>query len=205
MPLLSSLRFAVFFTLILIASGWTGLNAQETKQRLRSVGIGYYGELGLHPGLQGDITLLIADNSTRRYKWRKLLFRPSAIYFRRQFYSNNFIIMPQLVSQIGAREIGETLLYFEVSGKVGYHRYQYIGDQYISTPTGIQSVKRGGGNGVVYGLGFLLGIKSRSDRYYSLSMDYLNEKTEDTIRPKLIAIKLGVRFGCKQGEKETAK
>jgi len=196
--------YTFIFLILSVCLSTTG-HAQESPQRLRSIGIGYYGELGLHPGIQADLSIELADNSTRRFKQRKLLLRPSLIYFRRQFYSNNYIVMPQLISQISAREFGSHMLYFEISGKVGYHRFQYIGDQYITTPTGIQTIKRQGGNGMVYGLGFLLGVKSQSTRYYYLSMDYLTEKGEDSIRPNLIALKLGVRFDKTRTDKTQAR
>lgn len=180
----------------------THVNGQESKNRLRSIGVGYYGELGLHPGILADVTFQINDFSTKRFPNRRLLLRPSLIYFYRPYYTHNYMALPNLLFQMGTRQNDKFLLYFEVGFKVGYLRYQYSGDQYISTPTGIQSIKRQGGNGFVYGLGFLVGIKSNeSSRSYFLSLDYLNEQTEDSIQANLFAIKLGVRFDQIQKQK----
>lgn len=191
---------SIFFVLILIFIG-SSLVGQVSDKRFKSYGIGYYGELGLHPGLHADVTFEIADNSTRRFHSRKLLFRPSIAYFFRPYYTHNYLVLPNALFQIGTKQKEKYLFYFELSGKTGYLRYQYIGDQYISTPTGIQSIKRQGGNALIYGLGFLIGVKTQAKRSYYLAIDYLKERSEDLIRPTFIAFKIGVRFDTSPSQK----
>ena len=194
----STLYYLVF---ILSVCSTCQLVGQDSQRRLRSLGIGYYGELALHPGIQADITIELADNSTRRFQSRKLLLRPSLIYFHRPYYTHNYMVLPDLLIQIEAKQGKKLSFYFEVSAKAGYLRYQYVGDQFIATPTGIQSINRQGGDGFVYGLGVVVGVKTLSTRSYYLGLDYLNEQTEDSIRPNLIGIKVGVRFDKTQSQK----
>ena len=198
------LLLVVFVTCCFTSS----LSAQDENKdtRFEGIGLSYAGELGLHPGVRIDANIRLST----RYRWRSkqtLLFRPTIGYFFRPYYTNNFVVLPQIVSKSEFLEFGNIMCFYEIYGQMGLLRYQYIGDVYETQADGsIEEVNFAGDNAFVIGVGISLGVKSLvTGREFYLGFDYNKERTPDELRTNLLFINLGCRLPFQKNTKDDKK
>jgi hypothetical protein len=164
----------------------------------RSIGIHYFGELGLHPGLEIDYGLPILHKNIpkeKRILSRQLDFRPSIAYYHLPKYTHNFLLTPSINYQLrSTNSESQKYLFAEPTIKLGYMRYSYIGEIYESTPDGFEEKNRGGGNAFVFGSGLNLGGSLKPNQVdWIFGVEYLAELSEDGLFINHINFKLGVR------------
>lgn len=196
-------RFLILISLItLVFIG--SLQGQETTKtkRIKNLGVALYGELGFRPGVSVDLNVFLMQRSTRRLR-QYLYFRPTIVLFHRPYYSNNFMIYPQLISRSIVLSTDTHTFYTEIKGLVGYQREQFIGDTYTSSSNGIIESSGRGENILVYGIGASFGaVALDRSREYFLSFDFNKLNTPTLRRVTQLGLTLGMRLELEKGSKQ---
>jgi len=173
--------------------------AQQDKKNYQEIGFYYFGELGLHPGVEIDYRINIWENTKTKEKRslsHQINFRPSIAYYRLTKYTNNFLFTPNFNYQLKLKNNKtQRYLFIEPSLKFGYLRYSYIGEIYETSNTGFEERNFGGGNSFIYGGGLNIGGSIKPNKLdWILACEYLAEVSEDVIVISHINFKIGVRL-----------
>jgi len=172
------------------------VNAQE---KTNEIGISYYGELGLNPGVEIDYGSTLSQWSKEKNKrsvQQQINFRPSLSYYNLPKYTNNYIIASSLNYQFRlVKKDSDKYWYLEPFLKIGYLRYSYIGDIFETDDNGnIQETNFRGGNSFVFGSGLNVGGSLKVDRMdWLIGTEYLPELTDDKLFINHVIFKLGIR------------
>lgn len=182
----------IFFVFhIVIAFG------QSPKESNNDIGINYFGELGLRPGVEIDYGLCLWKKEKEKIRIIKsqLNLRPSLAYYHYSHYSNNILLSMKLNYQVKfVNKTNNKYLFVEPFLRIGYLRYILIGDVYETQNNGFEKGKFRGSNSIVFGGAFDLGgyISKRFD--WLLGFDYYAESTEDKLILHRFAAKIGTRI-----------
>lgn len=187
----------LLFTLSLISL--SSILGQKADERQREIGIQYFGELGLHPGIEVDYFFPIGEKTKEKEKRQvahQLAFRPSIAYYYLPQYSHNFLLTPSINYRlkVTSNESGR-YCFAEPYFKFGYLRYAYIGKIYETTDTGFEERKFGGGNAFVFGSGLNFGGSLKLDKWdWLVGCEYLGELSEGALFVNHINFKVGTRL-----------
>lgn len=170
----------------------------------QNIGVGYYGELGLRPGVEVDYELRLLEKGTqeenkKRYFSHRLNFRPALAYYWYAHNSNNFLMTANFNYQLRwVNSSNLQYLFAEPFARVGILRKSYIGEIYRTTAEGFDEEIRAGTNSFTLGGGLNLGgyISKRFD--WIMGMDYFIEDTEDGLILHRFVLKLGIRIKIKK-------
>ena len=170
---------------------------QSPKESNNDIGINYFGELGLRPGVEIDYGLCLwkKEKEKKRIIKSQLNLRPSFTYYHYSHYSNNVLLSMKLNYQVKfVNKANSKYLFVEPFVRVGYLRYFLIGDVLETQNNGFKEVKFRGSNSFVLGGAFDIGgyISKRFD--WIFGFDYYTESTEDKLILHRFAVKLGTRI-----------
>lgn len=175
------------------------LDGNEGKKgKDTSIGINYFGELGLRPGIEVDygIGLWKKDKETeKRIFTNQFNIRPSLAYYRYANYSDNILLSLKLNYQLRfKKKTNDKYLFVEPSARIGLLRYFLAGDVYETQEGGLKEVNFRGSNSIIFGGGLDIGgyLSQRSD--WLLGFDYFAEGTEDKLTLHRFVLKLGTRI-----------
>ncbi len=182
-------------TVILIISTIL-LFGQSPKDR--DIGINYFGELGIRPGLEVDYGLNFwkkAKKGKRKIITQQLYFRPSFAYYYYPHFSNNLLLSAKLNYRIKfTNNKNHKYLFAEPFVRVGFLRYFLVGEVFESGNNGFTEVNLKGSNSIIFGGAFDVGgyISKKFD--WLLGFDYYAESTEDKLILHRFIAKLGTRI-----------
>ena len=166
----------------------------------QNIGIGYYGELGLRPGLEIDygLNLLKKGNpkeDKKRFISHQLNLRPSLAYYRYAHNSNNLLFSANINYQLQwINNSNQRYLFVEPVISAGILRKSYIGEIFQTTGEGFDEKIGAGTTSFTIGGGLNFGgyISKRLDWF--LGMNYFIENTEDKLILHRFVLKLGTRI-----------
>ncbi len=191
------MRILIF---LIIVSQSNFLLAQDTISHSdKNIGINYFGELGLRPGIEIDCGFPLWNRESMKEKKKRkvqqyLHFRPSIAYYFYARNSNNFLLAPKLNYQLRfAKASNGRYFFIESSVKIGYLRKSLIGEKYRLTDGNFEEVKRAGTNSIVLGSGLDFGGYVSKSIDWLIGFDYLIESTQDQLILHRFVAKLGVR------------
>lgn len=174
--------------------------AQEaTTPSNKNLGIYYFGELGLRPGLEIDYGLPLWNKESMKENKKRgashsLHLRPSAAYYFYSNNSNNFLFASKLNYQLRFVKASNSKYFFlEPFIKIGYLRKSLIGEKFQLSDDGFESVKRAGVNSLVAGSGLDFGGYVSAGVDWLFGFDYFIERTQDKLILHRFAVKLGLR------------
>lgn len=163
-------------------------NAGVDTLRIKNFGIDFYGELGLHPGLNTDLGISIFEIGTanvdkKRSIYHEFYLRPGVAIYRLPEYTNNYYLNTTFNYQLRFQSNKKHQFgYVELYGGLGYLRYSYLGEVFVTNGDVFEEQGSGGGNALMYRTGFVLGgslpIKSLS---WLFGAEYSVEKSEDEL------------------------
>jgi len=189
-----------FLFLILLSPSLLGQDSLQINYK--TIGVEYFGELGLHPGARVDIGLPLWTNTKLKGKngrkfYQKLIARPHIGYYYIPQYTNNFFFGSDISLQFLTQKTN-TKKYFIFESFFGlrYLRYSYQGSIYASnTNGGFDRLKNGGGNSFVFSSGFLIGGSLPVEHLeWILGAEYFGEFSEDKLIVHHPAARVGLRF-----------
>ena len=162
------------------------------------IGISYYGELGLRPGIEIDYGIPLSlkrKERKRRMIEKQIKLRPTFAYYHYPHYSNNLLMGVSLNRQLQfiIKKNGK-YFFFEHWLKVGYLRYFFTGDVFETDGNGFKEVNFRGSNSFIAGGAFQVGgyISKKVD--WLFGFDYYAEKTEDQLILHRFFAKVGIRI-----------
>jgi len=192
-----------FFTIFFFIS-FLRLSAQDSLGlNFKTIGIEYFGELGLHPGIKIDVGIPIWSNDKLLGKrnqifYQNIIIRPNIGYYHLPKYTNNYFIGLDFSLQFLSQKIdAPKYFFFESYFGVRYLRYNYIGRIYeTNTSGGFTEKKSGGGNSMLVASGFMIGghlpIKNMN---WILGAEYFIELSDDKLVIHHPTLRLGIRLG----------
>ncbi len=172
----------------------------------RTIGIEYFGELALHPGVKIDYGIPLWINYRLIGKkdnlfYQKISARPNIGYYHLPKYTNNYFIGSDLTIQFRMYNPNKDRhFFFESSFGFRYMRYSYIGSIYQTSPNGgFEERNSGGGNAALISSGFTLGgsLPFNNSEWIIGGM-YMLEFPEDKIVIQHPVATIGIRLKLKQ-------
>lgn len=179
-----------------------GLLVGQNEQGVNgnNLGVNYFGELGLRPGLEIDYGIQLQQKhkikeDKKRDLSRFLHIRPSLAYYHFSNNSNNFLLSGKLNYQFRfIKKSNQKYFFVEPYVKIGFQRKSFIGEIYQTSTTGFQEVNAAGSNSFILGNGLDLGGKINDRIDWLFGVDYFIELTEDALVLHRFVSKLGTRI-----------
>ncbi len=191
--------FTIFFFIF-----FCKLSAQDSLGiNFKTIGIEYFGELGLHPGIKVDLGIPVWINNKlvgkrNRIFYQNIIIRPNIGYYHLPKYTNNYFVGFDFSLQFLSQKIDQPkYFFFESYFGFRYMRYSYLGKIYETNGSGgFVEKNSGGGNSLLVASGFMIGgnlpVKNIS---WIIGVDYFIELTEDELVIHHPTARVGIRLG----------
>lgn len=171
-----------------------------SKKDFKNIGINYFGELGLRPGIEIDFgfPLKIKENkkdNKKKYLSHFIYLRPTLAYFHYPHNSNNFQLGFKFNYQFKTvNTFTNRYLNFEPYLKIAYLRKSFIGEIYETVNEDFIEKNNAGTNSYTLGLGLDFGgyLNQRID--WLFGVEYFSEFTSDQLILHRFLAKLGIRI-----------
>jgi len=185
---------------LLLVFSIMSLSAQEqTNERTKELGVSYFGELGLRPGVELDYGLPLWSKESSSEKKRNLIqllnLRPSFAYYFYNKNSNNFLLSAKLNYQLRfVKNANQRYFFVEPFIMAGYLSKSFLGEIYQTTSEGFEIINNAGSNSLALGSGIDFGGFVSKGMDWLLGFEYFIENTADELILHRFVGKLGVRI-----------